>query len=456
MFPNKFHLALLAFLGLGTERTSTDAEILEAMTISSSTSITNSEFSSSLQSLTLPTSPLPTKSVTNSDSIPIDDELNKISTENINETRLDAISIGINNSGGDSSVAIGVGNVSKRGGNFHNSSTNFNGGGNNMNNFTNKKYNVSNNRGGMRMTLNLITPPIYDPPTPPADVILPHSSSSFTRHSSYPTVVTLSSISSLSSLTSSSLLSTSKVKSLKQNKSAIDMNVTVQLGNNAYLPCNVEQLIDKPVSWIRVRDGHILTVDHTQFIADERFQPIYQEQHQRWSLQIKYSQKHDMGLYECQVATEPKRSSRVFLNVVVPKTELIGDHNRFVKAGSKVALHCIVRGSIEPPSYIIWFKGNQQIIQGNKQGWYMQIDREIFGNSSDQQNTIGSLIIPSVTKRDSGNYTCSPSNSAPVSVDLHVLNGEYSASAIMSAGVINRQHFATLFLAVVLTIFRLS
>ncbi|CAD7093266.1 unnamed protein product [Hermetia illucens] len=219
--------------------------------------------------------------------------------------------------------------------------------------------------------------------------------------------------------------------------SASETNIVVQVGTHAYLPCNVQRLHGKPVSWVRVRDGHILTVDQTTFIADQRFQSIYADEQERWSLQIKYVQEHDMGLYECQVSTEPKMSARVYLKIVVPKTELIGDHNRFVKAGSKVALHCIVRGSIEPPSYIIWFKGNSQIAEGNSRGWYMEIDNEIFGNSSDRQNTIGSLIIPSVSKRDSGNYTCSPSNSAPVTVDLHVLNGEYSASAIMSSATVN-------------------
>lgn len=37
---------------------------------------------------------------------------------------------------------------------------------------------------------------------------------------------------------------------------------------------------------------------------------------------------------------------------------------------------------------------------------------------------IGSLIIPFVRKMDSGNYTCQPSNSASVSVHLHVLSGK--------------------------------
>ncbi|XP_055907924.1 zwei Ig domain protein zig-8-like isoform X2 [Eupeodes corollae] len=227
-----------------------------------------------------------------------------------------------------------------------------------------------------------------------------------------------------------------------KNFTVQETNVTVQIGSHAYLPCHIRRLLNKPVSWVRVRDDHILTVDQTTFIADQRFQSIFKGEHEfTWSLQIKYVGENDMGWYECQVSTEPKMSARVYLKVVVPRTELIGDHNRFVKAGSKVALHCIVRGSLEPPSYIIWFQGTKQIMNDNKQGWFMQIDRNIFGNHTDQQNTIGSLIIPYVKKKDSGNYTCSPSNSAPVTVDLHVLSGEYSASAIMSSAVINRHNF---------------
>ena len=73
----------------------------------------------------------------------------------------------------------------------------------------------------------------------------------------------------------------------------------------------------------------------------------------------------------------------------VPKTELIGDSNRFVKADSQVALRCIVRGTLEPPTYIIWFKGKSQVTDENKNGWYTEIDRNIFGNATSNQNTVG-------------------------------------------------------------------
>ncbi|XP_067619926.1 uncharacterized protein dpr17 [Eurosta solidaginis] len=227
-------------------------------------------------------------------------------------------------------------------------------------------------------------------------------------------------------------LAASKQNSPAQNLSQLETNITVQMGNHAYLPCNVHRIMNKPISWVRLRDGHIVSVDQATFIADQRFQSIFQGEEDTWSLQIKYVQDTDEGWYECQVSSEPKISSKIYLAVVVPHTELIGDQNRFVKAGSKVALHCIVRDTLEPPTYIIWFRGKTQITNDNEVGWYTEIDRTIFGDADSNRNTIGSLVIPHVRKKDSGNYTCQPSNSAPVSVDLHVLSGEYSASAIMS------------------------
>ncbi|KAH8332663.1 hypothetical protein KR074_008714 [Drosophila pseudoananassae] len=372
-----------------------------------------------------------------------------------------------------------------------------------------------------------------------------------------------------------------------------------QAGTHAYLPCNVKQLVKKPISWLRMRDGHILTVDQTTFIADQRFQSVFSPNPERWSLQIKYVQVKDEGTYECQVSTEPKASAIVHLRIVEPKTELIGESTRHVKAGSQVKLRCIISQALEPPLFINWFYNQKQIYLHNRRGWRTEIERielpaevpttsttttstttttattpaatvsttsssgstaastsksaleslnglatitrsyildaispndvasgavagttaaelaadvdatsPTSGNpppilastaaanaaafadgattmttasmaatgdsaittntwmtstsatttSTDsteattttvaattttllpsssfiKQITAASLIIPAVVKLDSGNYTCSPSNSAPRTIVLHVLNGEYSASAIKSGSV---------------------
>jgi hypothetical protein len=39
---------------------------------------------------------------------------------------------------------------------------------------------------------------------------------------------------------------------------------------------------------------------------------------------------------------------------------------------------------------------------------------------------VGSLVIHNVNKRDSGNYSCSPSNSPPLQITLNVINGSYN------------------------------
>lgn len=53
------------------------------------------------------------------------------------------------------------------------------------------------------------------------------------------------------------------------------------------------------------------------FIADDRYQAIYVDSSGMWTLQIKYVQARDAGIYECQVATtEPTVSARAHLHVV--------------------------------------------------------------------------------------------------------------------------------------------
>lgn len=74
------------------------------------------------------------------------------------------------------------------------------------------------------------------------------------------------------------------------------------------------------VSWIRRRDSHILSVDRTMFIPDERFQAILGEA-DTWTLQVKYVQARDEGEYECQISTDPKKSHIIKLNIVGESNE---------------------------------------------------------------------------------------------------------------------------------------
>lgn len=71
------------------------------------------------------------------------------------------------------------------------------------------------------------------------------------------------------------------------------------------------------VSWIKRKNvQELLTVGLTTYANDERFQAIHFHHSEDWTLQIKYVQPRDAGLYECQVSTHPPTSIFLFLEVV--------------------------------------------------------------------------------------------------------------------------------------------
>lgn len=75
-------------------------------------------------------------------------------------------------------------------------------------------------------------------------------------------------------------------------------------------------------------------------------------------------------------------SDSFFANLfAVPRTELIGDPDRYVKAGSTVIFRCVVRGALEQPSYIIWYHGSQQVYVENRRGWKVTFERDVEGET---------------------------------------------------------------------------
>ncbi|KAF3420578.1 hypothetical protein E2986_11910 [Frieseomelitta varia] len=180
-------------------------------------------------------------------------------------------------------------------------------------------------------------------------------------------------------------------------------NITAQLGSHAYLPCKVRQL------------------DRTMFIPDERFQALFVDASDTWTLQVKYVQARDEGEYECQISTDPKKSHIIKLNIVVPKIEIIGDRDMYVKTGSTVAIRCVIKQSLEGPFYVFWYHEGDRVLD-------YQLNKIDIQTKRIDHDTVSSLIIHKAKREDSGNYTCSPSSLDSASVQLHVLNGEHPAA----------------------------
>ncbi|XP_039291489.1 SPEG neighbor protein-like isoform X2 [Nilaparvata lugens] len=202
---------------------------------------------------------------------------------------------------------------------------------------------------------------------------------------------------------------------------AASKNVTALLGKTAYLNCKVKNLGNKTVSWVRHRDIHLLTVGRYTYTSDQRFRAIHHQSSEDWSLQVKYPQHRDSGIYECQISTTPHMSHYIHLNVVEPTTQILGGPDLFIDRGSTINLTCMVLFSPEPPAYIFWNHNEAIISYDSPRGGVSVITEK-------GETTTSFLLIQRARPTDSGRYQCNPSNAQSKSINVHVLNGEFPAA----------------------------
>jgi neurotrimin len=109
----------------------------------------------------------------------------------------------------------------------------------------------------------------------------------------------------------------------------------------------------------------------------------------------------------CQINTDPMRSERGFLEVVVPPTIIDArtTPDVVVKEGSPVNMSCEARGSPRPK--IMWKREDNEMIR-YKGGLVPSVD----GNS---------LVIPSASRVHIGEYLCIASNGVPPSISKRIV-----------------------------------
>ncbi|KAJ8982817.1 hypothetical protein NQ317_010438 [Molorchus minor] len=191
------------------------------------------------------------------------------------------------------------------------------------------------------------------------------------------------------------------------------------VGQTVHLHCRVRNLGDRSVSWIRKRDLHILTVGILTYTNDQRFQSFHMDGSDEWTLKVRSPQTRDTGIYECQVSTEPKISLAYQLSVVVSKAKIMGNSELYIRSGSDINLTCIALQTPEPPSFIYWYREGSVINYSQRGG---------INVVTEKQTRTSRLLIAKAVPEDSGNYTCSPSNSDDASVFVHVIQGEQPAA----------------------------
>ncbi|KAK8386221.1 hypothetical protein O3P69_010728 [Scylla paramamosain] len=211
-----------------------------------------------------------------------------------------------------------------------------------------------------------------------------------------------------------------------------------------FTACTPTLLALPPVSWIRRRDLHILTVGTYTYTTDQRFEVVHAAASRDWILKLRYAQERDSGLYDCQVSRRPVLTYSVRLSVYAPRASIVGAPDMHVDRGSTINLTCTVSHTPEPPAYIFWYHNGQVNVP-----FFLSSHRA--GNESQVVNyesprggvtvvtergnvTRGFLLIQDARPSDSGNYTCAPSNTAPSWLRVHVLNGETPAAMQTNGG----------------------
>ena len=150
----------------------------------------------------------------------------------------------------------------------------------------------------------------------------------------------------------------------------------------------------------------ILTIHHNIITRNQRISLSHHD-HKMWRLHINNVQESDRGWYMCQVNTDPMRSERGFLEVVVPPSIIDArtSKDKVVKEGSPVNLTCDAQGSPRPK--IMWKREDGAMIRYNG-GEMSTVD----GNS---------LAFPAASRAHVGEYLCIASNGIPPSISKRIV-----------------------------------
>ncbi|XP_026275336.1 zwei Ig domain protein zig-8-like isoform X3 [Frankliniella occidentalis] len=203
----------------------------------------------------------------------------------------------------------------------------------------------------------------------------------------------------------------------------VPTNLTGLVGKTAYLNCRVKNLGNRTVSWVRHRDIHLLTVGRYTYTSDQRFEAVHSPHTEDWTLRIRYPQRKDSGLYECQISTTPPMGHSMYLTVVEPETDIIGGPNLYIHEGSTINLTCVVKFAPEPPSSVIWSHNHGVINFDSPRGGISLVTEKGPVTSS-------RLLIQKAGPSDDGDYTCDPASANPATVRVHILNGNAPCSGL--------------------------
>jgi len=163
-------------------------------------------------------------------------------------------------------------------------------------------------------------------------------------------------------------------------------------------------------------------VEHYTYTSDQRFQAMYEASTKDWLLLVTSVQRRDHGVYECQIGTTPPKGHFIYMEVVEPRTQILGSSGDLhVNMGSTINLTCEVLYMAAPPPTLKWMLRDQEITYASARGGV-----SIITESAEETRSV--LLIQQAKANDSGIYTCVPRGANNASISVHVLTGEQHAA----------------------------
>ncbi|XP_050695560.1 zwei Ig domain protein zig-8-like [Eriocheir sinensis] len=191
-------------------------------------------------------------------------------------------------------------------------------------------------------------------------------------------------------------------------------------GTTAFIPCVVNNLGQRSVSWVRHHDIHVLTVGRFTFTNDDRFEVHHDDGSNEWLLRLRSPSTNDTGIYECQINTKPTITQLIHLEVLEPRAVITAGQELYLDRGSTLRLTCQVLDAPSTSDFLLWY--HEQKVAN------YEVEKVEVNVRVNNDTTISTLTLRDAQVHNSGQYTCSPSNARPASIRVHVLSGEHPAA----------------------------